>query len=96
MYVQAILTSEPSYTGYSCLKYTLQTLLKVARSGLSSSVTTPTDSPLQSEPAAVHALNILRSLYRESKLGDLVVPFIPEGVMIAIEGFSASLWPVIS
>ncbi len=94
--IQAILISEPSYTSYSCLKYTLTTLLQVARSGLSNSVTTPTDPAPQSSPAAVHALNILRSLYRESKLGDLVVPFIPEGVMTAIDGFSASLWPVSS
>lgn len=77
----------------------MQTLLKVAREGVSTDQATPTSedevgTPVQSQPAAVHALNILRALYRESKLGDFVVPFIPEGIMIAIEGFSALLWPV--
>ena len=46
------------------------------------------------QPAAVHALNILRALYRDSRLGDHVVSFIPEGIKLAIAGFSASLWPV--
>lgn len=44
--------------------------------------------------AAVHALNILRALYRDSRLGDHVVPFIPEGVRVAITGFCAKEWPV--
>ena len=44
--------------------------------------------------AAVHALNILRALYRESRLGEYVIPFIPEGVEIAVHGFSAAIWPV--
>lgn len=44
--------------------------------------------------ASVHALNILRALYRDSRLGEYVIPFIPEGLQIAIRGFSASLWPV--
>ena len=58
------------------------------------STTTPPASTTPSQPAAVHALNILRALYRDSRLGEHIVPFIPEGVMIAIEGFSAPLWPV--
>ena len=54
----------------------------------------PSSSSTSSQPAAVHALNILRALYRDSRLGEHIVPFIPQGVMIAIEGFSAPLWPV--
>lgn len=50
----------------------------------------------QVHSAAVHALNILRALYRDSRLGEQIVPFIPEGVEIAVHGFSASLWPVSS
>lgn len=46
------------------------------------------------QPAAVHALNILRALYRDSRLGDHVVSFIPMGIKVAIAGFAASLWPV--
>ena len=52
------------------------------------------DDIIQSHSAAVHALNILRALYRDSRLGEQIIPFIPEGVEIAVHGFSASLWPV--
>lgn len=51
-------------------------------------------SSVQPQPAAVHALNILRALYRDSRLADFVVPFISDGVTIAIQGFSATSWPV--
>lgn len=52
-----------------------------------------TQQPL---PEVVHALNILRALYRDTRLGDSIVPFVAEGVMIAVEGFSSTLWPVSS
>ena len=44
--------------------------------------------------ASVHALNILRSLFRDSRLGEHVVAFIPDGVILAVHGFSDSFWPV--
>ena len=53
--------------------------------------TADTQQPL---PEVVHGLNILRSLYRDTRLGDSIAPFVAEGVMIAVEGFSSTLWPV--
>ena len=70
----------------------LETLAQQSTTSISPSSSSPPHDP--SQPAAVHALNILRALYRDSRLGEHIVPFIPEGVMIAIEGFSAPLWPV--
>jgi len=49
---------------------------------------------IQPLPAVVHALNILRALYRDARLGDCIIPFVAEGVMLAIEGFSSTFWPV--
>ena len=103
--LQAILTAEPAHTGRVCLKSTMETLLAVATEStaprpcaipvsVQETVEQPSSSNLSSQPAAVHALNILRALYRDSRLGEHIVPFIPQGVMIAIEGFSAPLWPV--
>ena len=46
------------------------------------------------QPAALHALNILRALYRDSRLGEQVAAFIPRGVEVAIAGFAANHWPV--
>ena len=54
----------------------------------------PAGDEQQPPSASVHALNILRALFRDSRLGELVLPYIPEGVMVAIQGFSATFWPV--
>ena len=40
----------------------------------------------------VHALNILRVLYRDSKLGDGVASFTEGGVRAAVLGFKARNW----
>lgn len=105
--LQAILAAEPHLSGRACLKSCMEVLLRVAQAAISSSDDpAPLSSPPggvtgcvassspASPPAAVHALNILRALYRDSRLGDHVVPFIPDGIKVAIAGFSASLWPV--
>lgn len=95
--LQAILTAEPSFSGRACLKSTMEVLLKVARDAITKPqlACSADSSPMVAmEPAAVHALNILRALYRDSRLRDHVMPFIPEGVVVAIAGFTASLWPV--
>jgi hypothetical protein len=99
-YLQAILTSEPSHAGRPCLKETMRTLLSVARVYKATGNVVPRESSdptvgyTESHSASVHALNILRALYRDSRLGEHIIPFIPEGVKLAVDGFSASLWPV--
>ena len=77
----------------------MKTLLQIAKeSGLTGTPPDPEavdqSTKVAAQPAAVHALNILRALFRDSRLGEIIVPFIPEAVEIAIKGFSASLWPV--
>ena len=42
----------------------------------------------------IHAYNILRILFRDSSLGEVVSPFISDGLRAAIGGFKASQWPV--
>lgn len=44
----------------------------------------------------VHACNILRALYRETKLGEDVFPFVSDGVVVAITGFHSNSWAVSS
>ncbi|XP_070576523.1 tRNA (32-2'-O)-methyltransferase regulator THADA-like [Ptychodera flava] len=51
-------------------------------------VTGPTFTP------QVHALNVLCALYRDSKLGEDVFPFIADGVKVAILGFDSQKWSV--
>ena len=96
------MTSEPGHTGRPCLKETMRTLLSVARAykndgDVAPSESTTSDSSsgcIESHSVSVHALNILRALYRDSRLGEYIIPFIPKGVEIAVHGFSAALWPV--
>ena len=77
--VQAVVSTEVDQTG-SVFRSTMQTLLNLAG-----------DQAADAE-SRVHSLNILRALYRDSKLGDLVTTFIEQGVKVAIVGFKASNW----
>ena len=42
----------------------------------------------------IHSLNILRALYRESRLNQVIGPYVGRGMMLAIQGFDALFWPV--
>ena len=52
----------------------------------------PDDNSLQ--PSCVHALNILRALFRESRLGDHVMPYVASGFEAALFGISSHVWAV--
>lgn len=42
----------------------------------------------------VHALNILRALYRDTRLGENIIPFIADGMQAAVLGFTSPVWAV--
>ena len=46
------------------------------------------------EELRIHAYNILRSLYRDSTLGEVVSPYVSKGLQVAILGFKAHSWSV--
>ena len=46
------------------------------------------------EPAAVHALNVLRALVKDTKLGESILPFLSEVYMLAVEGYASEHWAV--
>ena len=42
----------------------------------------------------VHALNILRALFRDTRLAEDVFPFIADGMKAAVQGYMSQLWSV--
>ena len=42
----------------------------------------------------VHCLNILRTLYRHTALGEHVNQYVTEGLIISINGFDGATWAV--
>uniref|UniRef100_T1J611 tRNA (32-2'-O)-methyltransferase regulator THADA n=1 Tax=Strigamia maritima TaxID=126957 RepID=T1J611_STRMM len=81
--VQALVTSEPAVTNSACLKEVMQRLLQFSL-----------DTQYSDLDAHVHALNILRVLYRDMHLGETVMPFVADGMKAAILGFKGKIWAV--
>ncbi|KAK3597815.1 hypothetical protein CHS0354_029374 [Potamilus streckersoni] len=85
-YVQALVTTEPTSTGRMCFREAMEELLTLSL--------TPEGSVGSTVNAKVHALNILRALYRDTRLGEDVTPYITDGLKAAILGFKSLLWAV--
>ncbi|KAM6956245.1 thyroid adenoma-associated protein [Aplochiton taeniatus] len=86
-YIQALLSSEPKSSSCSLLKMTMKELTDLAKP----SADRPTN---QSTVPQVHALNILRALYRDTRLGESIVPFVSDGLQAAMLGFTSPVWAV--
>ncbi|XP_077193802.1 tRNA (32-2'-O)-methyltransferase regulator THADA isoform X2 [Paroedura picta] len=83
-YIQALLASEPKKGKTGLLKKTMKELIPLA---------SPSDIP-QSTIPQVHALNILRALFKDTRLGESIIPYVAEGMQAAILGFTSSVWAV--
>ncbi|XP_060042928.1 tRNA (32-2'-O)-methyltransferase regulator THADA isoform X2 [Erinaceus europaeus] len=83
-YIQALLASEPKKGKMTLLKMTMRELLSLAAPG----------DELPSTVPQVHSLNILRALFRDTRLGEGVIPYVAEGMKAAILGFTSPVWPV--
>ncbi|XP_014913282.1 thyroid adenoma-associated protein [Poecilia latipinna] len=86
-YIQALLSSEPKASSCSLLKATMKQLIALASPAADRS----TDA---STVPQVHALNILRALYRDTRLGENIIPFVSEGMQAAVLGFTSPVWAV--
>ena len=78
--IQAIVSTEPPSTNYASLNLALKQLMQLCQ-----------DSRAE---VRIHSYNILRVLYRDSSLGEVVSPFISNGLKASILGFKAAEWPV--
>uniref|UniRef100_A0A8C2T8B1 tRNA (32-2'-O)-methyltransferase regulator THADA n=1 Tax=Coturnix japonica TaxID=93934 RepID=A0A8C2T8B1_COTJA len=83
-YIQALLASEPKKGKTDLLKMTIKELMSLA-------------APLSEPPSVipqVHALNILRALFRDARLGENIMPYVADGIQAAILGFMSPVWAV--
>ncbi|CAG10188.1 unnamed protein product [Tetraodon nigroviridis] len=85
-FIQALLSSEPRSSSCSLLKMTMRGLIALA-------VPADGDSDGSNVPQ-VHALNILRALYRDTRLGENIIPFVSDGMQAAVLGFTSPVWAV--
>ncbi|XP_050405333.1 thyroid adenoma-associated protein homolog [Patella vulgata] len=85
-YAQALLTTEPLANEQRCFNQTMKRLLELSVCKTSTSTT--------DNPPKVHALNILRVLFKDNKLGDFVAPYISAGLKASILGFKSKYWSV--
>ncbi|NXO80688.1 THADA protein, partial [Sitta europaea] len=83
-YIQALLASEPKKSKADLLKMTMKELLSLAAPLNDSSSVIP----------QVHALNILRALYRDTRLGENIMPYVADGIKAAVLGFMSPVWAV--
>ncbi|XP_047377832.1 thyroid adenoma-associated protein isoform X2 [Sciurus carolinensis] len=83
-YIQALLASEPKKGKMDLLKITMKELISLAGPAGDSQSTVP----------QVHALNILRALFRDTRLGENIIPYVADGAKAAILGFTSPVWAV--
>ncbi|NXN98183.1 THADA protein, partial [Rhinopomastus cyanomelas] len=83
-YIQALLASEPKKSKPDLLKITMKELITLAAPLSESSSLIP----------QVHALNILRALFRDTRLGENIMPYVADGIQAAILGFTSPVWAV--
>ncbi|KAG8443616.1 hypothetical protein GDO86_008965 [Hymenochirus boettgeri] len=87
-YIQALLASEPKNSKAGLLKMTMNQLIALAMPEMND------ESENKSTIPQVHALNILRALFRDTRLGENVIPYIADGTQSAILGFTSPVWAV--
>ncbi|NWZ90478.1 THADA protein, partial [Nesospiza acunhae] len=83
-YIQALLASEPKKGKTDLLKMAMKELISLAA---------PLNESLSVIPQ-VHALNILRALYRDTRLGENIMPYVADGIKASILGFMSPVWAV--
>ncbi|KAI4458024.1 thada/death receptor interacting protein [Holotrichia oblita] len=81
--IQAILITEPKNLGNENFHLCMQNLLNIAA-----------DISEENVKSRIHSMNILRSLYRNNNLGEIVAQYIAQGVIIAVSAFNHDKWGI--
>ncbi|KRT82581.1 hypothetical protein AMK59_4444, partial [Oryctes borbonicus] len=81
--MQAIIITEPKNLGNENFHVCMESLLNIA-----------SDTSEENLKSRIHAMNILRALFRNNQLGELVAQYIAQGVIIALDSFNHNKWGV--
>ncbi|KAH9519566.1 hypothetical protein Btru_003022 [Bulinus truncatus] len=88
-FIQAITSQEPVTTGRKCFHQVMKELLNLAvieNDGR--------EKLKNSHDSQIHAVNILRALYKDARLGEDVLPYVADGLKASILAFKSELWAV--
>ena len=83
-YLKAICATEPAVCGKSTFTKLMISLIKICRN----------DTEYHDINKIIIALNILRAFFKDTSLSEDVTQYVSNGIMIAISGFSSSMWVV--
>ncbi|XP_070182085.1 tRNA (32-2'-O)-methyltransferase regulator THADA-like [Littorina saxatilis] len=88
-FIQAIVATETASSGRPSFHKAIGQLLHIALSS-----TDPESLQSSNTDGQVHALNILRTLFKDTRLGEDVAPYICDGLKAAILGFKSQFWEI--
>lgn len=88
MFIQSILSAEPATNNHDFLRTTIKQLFEVATTRLPDNTTATSDLP------QFNAINILRSIFRDTGLGNAVLRYVEDAVILTIDGFSSPSWSI--
>ncbi|XP_057314916.1 thyroid adenoma-associated protein homolog isoform X2 [Hydractinia symbiolongicarpus] len=88
LFIQAIISAESASHGFELLNTCIKNLFAVAQLELPKVINTTYDLP------QFNAINILRAIFRDTSLGNTVLQFVEEGIMLTIDGFSSQSWSI--
>ncbi|XP_065068147.1 tRNA (32-2'-O)-methyltransferase regulator THADA-like isoform X1 [Rhopilema esculentum] len=89
-YISAICSTEPIINKRKTFHLVMKVLVELSRS-VASKLDLTNDDVISQK---VITLNILRAMFRDSKFGEDVFPYASDGLMIAVKGFSSSIWAI--
>ena len=83
-YLKAICAAEPAVCSKSTFSKLMVSLIKICRN----------DTEYHDINKIIIALNVLRAFFKDTSLGEDVTQYVSDGIIIAISGFSSSMWAV--
>lgn len=88
MFIQAVLSSEPSSHHHVLLDQTIEHLFNIA------SIKLPHEDVVKKDLPQFNATNILRSIFRDANLNNDVMRYVERGVVLTINGFNSPSWSI--